>query len=53
MRKTTKNGSVVTHVIWQAQTPLSAVPFRSRSFSVSKFGDEEAYWMAVEARLEG
>ena len=50
MRKTTKNGNVVIHPMWQAQTPLSVVPFQSRSFSVAKFGEEEAYWMAVEAR---
>lgn len=52
MPRRSRNGAIVIHVVWQAQTPLSVVPFRSRSFSVAKYGEQEAYRRAVEARKE-
>ena len=52
MRKMGKNGKVSIHVCWQAQTPLSVIPFRSRSFSIAKFGESEAFRQAVLARKE-
>lgn len=51
-RKRARNGSVSLHVVWQAQTPLALEPFRSRSFSVAKFGEEEARQRAIDARKE-
>lgn len=52
MRRRAKNGSVSVHILWQAHTPLAVVPFRSRSFSVAKFGEEEALRRAIRARKE-
>lgn len=52
MRKRAKNGSVSIHILWQAQTPLAVTPFRSRSFSVAKFGEEDALRRAIQARKE-
>jgi len=49
-RKSGKQGKVSTHVIWQAQTPLCVIPFKSKSFSVAKFGEAEAFQLAVAAR---
>ena len=40
------------YVFWQAQTPQGAKPFRSRSFSVDRYGFDEAFARAVQARLE-
>ena len=37
---------------WQAQTPQGVKPYRSRSFSVTRYGHEAAYAMAVQAREE-
>lgn len=37
---------------WQAQTPLGLKPFRSRSFSVDRYGFAEAYELAMQARAE-
>jgi hypothetical protein len=41
------------HVVayWKAFTPTSVKPRRYRSFSVEKYGEQEAYRLAVEARL--
>lgn len=41
------------HVVfyWQARTPNGVKPCRTRTFSVEKHGEQEAYRMAVEARL--
>jgi hypothetical protein len=36
---------------WKAHLPTESSPRRSRSFSVEKHGEEEAYRLAVEARL--
>ena len=37
---------------WQAQTPQGVKPFRSRSFSVDRYGFDGAYELAVQARAE-
>lgn len=37
---------------WQAQAPQGLKPLRSRSFSVGRYGFEEAYALAVAARAE-
>ena len=37
---------------WQAQTPQGVTPFRSRSFSVDRYGFDGAYELAVQARAE-
>jgi len=37
---------------WQAQTPQGVKPFRSRSFSVDRYGFDGAYALAVQARAE-
>jgi hypothetical protein len=39
-------------VHWQAQTPQGIKPFRSRSFSIDRYGFDGAYNMAVKARAE-
>ena len=36
----------------QAQTPQGVKPFRSRSFSVERYGFDEAFALAVKARAE-
>lgn len=40
------------YAFWQAQTPQGIKPFRSRSFSVDRYGFDGAYEMAVKARAE-
>jgi len=40
------------YAFWQAQTPQGVKPFRSRSFSVDRYGYDEAYACAVQARAE-
>jgi hypothetical protein len=37
---------------WQAQAPQGLKPFRSRSFSVARYGFDQAYTLAVAARAE-
>ena len=37
---------------WQAQTPHGVKPFRSRSFSVDRYGFDGAYELAAQARAE-
>ncbi len=37
---------------WQAQTPQGVKPFRSRTFSVDRYGFDVAYELAVQARTE-
>jgi hypothetical protein len=37
---------------WQAQTPSGIGPIRTRSFSVDRYGEDQAYAMAVHAREE-
>lgn len=43
-------GQEVEYLFWQAQTPEGVKPFRSKSFSVVRFGFDAAYELAVEAR---
>lgn len=50
VRRKSKDGRIRTYAVWQAQTPLSVVPYRTRSFSVIKFGEQEAKRLAIEAR---
>jgi len=38
------------YAFWQAQTPKGVKPFRSRSFSVDRYGFDGAYALAVQAR---
>jgi hypothetical protein len=40
------------YAFWQAQTPQGVKPFRSRSFSVDRYGFVGAYELAVQARAE-
>jgi hypothetical protein len=40
------------YAFWQAQTPQGVKPFRSRSFSVDRYGFDEAFARAVQARAE-
>jgi hypothetical protein len=40
------------YTFWQAQTPQGIKPFRSRSSSVGRYGYDEAFALAVEARAE-
>jgi len=54
LRKVTRvrNGKVQHYRFWQAQTPDGVKPFKSKSFSILKYGDEHAYAQAVAARKE-
>jgi len=36
--------------VWQAQSPQGAGPMRTRSFAVSRYGEHQAYAMAVQVR---
>jgi hypothetical protein len=45
------DGSEYVVFFWQAKTPKGVQPFRSRSFSTEKYGEQEAYRLAMEARL--
>ena len=40
------------YAFWQAQTPKGVKPFRSRSFSVDRYGFDRACELAVKARAE-
>lgn len=40
------------YAFWQAQAPQGVKPFRSRSFSVDRYGFDEAFARAVQARAE-
>ncbi len=40
------------YVHWQAQSPQGVKPFRSRSFSVDRYGFDAAFALAVKARAE-
>jgi len=40
------------YAFWQAQTPQGVKPFRSRSFSVERYGFDGAYALAVKARAD-
>ncbi len=40
------------YAFWQAQTPQGVRPFRSRSFSVERYGFDTAYELAVRARAQ-
>lgn len=51
-RKRNAAGQEVEYLLWQAQTPEGVKPFRSKSFSVSRFGFDAAFELAVEARQE-
>lgn len=44
------DGSESAHYYWQARTPKGLKPGQSRTFYVSKYGEREAYRLAVEAR---
>jgi hypothetical protein len=45
------DGSATVTDYWLAKSPRGLKPARSRIFSVSKHGEQEAYRLAVEARL--
>lgn len=49
-KKRNAAGQEVEYLFWQAQTPEGVTPFRSKSFSVSRFGFDSAFNLAVEAR---
>jgi hypothetical protein len=44
------DGSESAHFYWQARTPKGLKPGQSRTFYISKYGEREAYRLAVEAR---
>jgi hypothetical protein len=46
------DGTEYEYLHWQAQTPAGAKSFRSRSFSVQRYGYDAAYELAVQARDE-
>ena len=54
LRRTTTQhgGTTYEYVYWQAQTPDGVKPFRSRSFSIARYGSARAFALAVEARAE-
>ena len=45
------DGTEIVICSWQAKSPAAIKPRRTRSFSVEKNGEQEAYRLAVEARL--
>ncbi|MDR3413619.1 MAG: AP2 domain-containing protein [Formivibrio sp.] len=45
-----RRGKALRYQIWQAQTPEGMKPFKSRSFSIQKYGAEQAFKLAVAAR---
>ena len=47
-----RNGIEYEYQYWQAQSPAGATPWRSRSFSVDRYGYDQAYALAVQARAE-
>jgi hypothetical protein len=47
-----RKGVEYEYCYWQAQSPAGAKPWRSRSFSIDKYGYDDAYLLAVEARQE-
>jgi hypothetical protein len=47
-----RKGTQYEYAYWQAQSPAGARPSRSRSFSIDRYGYDEAYLLAVEARQE-
>ena len=47
-----RNGTEHEYLHWQAQSPAGAKPWRSRSFSVDRYGYDVAYELAVQARAE-
>ena len=44
------DGSTRVSTFWSAKSPTGVVPQRTRSFSIDKYGEREAFRMAVEAR---
>jgi hypothetical protein len=49
-RRRNERGDVVEYCSWQARTPEGTGPVRTRNFSIAKYGEAEAYRLAVEAR---
>jgi hypothetical protein len=47
-----RRGKQYEYLHWQAQSPAGAKPWRSRSFSVDRYGYDDAYLLAVDARAE-
>lgn len=47
-----RNGSEYEYLHWQAQSPAGAKPWRSRTFSIDRYGYDAAYELAVQARAE-
>lgn len=47
-----RGGWTGEYAFWQAQTPQGVKPFRSRSFSVDRYGFDAAYELAVKARAQ-
>jgi hypothetical protein len=45
-----RDGAEYEYLHWQAQTPAGSKPFRSRSFSVDRYGYDGAFQLAVRAR---
>ncbi|MDR3413745.1 MAG: AP2 domain-containing protein [Formivibrio sp.] len=46
----TRKGKVQHYQVWQAQVPEGVTPYRSKSFSIQKYGAEQAFKLAVAAR---
>jgi len=49
-RVKTRSGEIKERIVWRAYSRLSVVPARTRSFAVSKYGEDEACRLAIEAR---
>lgn len=47
-----RKGTQYEYLHWQAQSPAGAKPWRSRSFSIDRYGYDAAYELAVAARAE-
>lgn len=45
------DGSDAIDIGWQARSPAGVEPLRIKTFAVNKYGEAEAYRLAVEARL--
>lgn len=47
-----RNGNQYEYLHWQAQSPAGAKQWRSRSFSIDRYGYDGAYELTVQARAE-
>jgi hypothetical protein len=50
VKKRTKAGVDYVQTLWQARTPDGVLPARKKSFLISRYGEQQAYELAVKAR---